>query len=117
MQFEVTNLDNGIKQVKLMGRLDLKGTNEIDDAFSFAVGSGKMPTLIDMSEVEFLASIGMRMLISNTRALARRSSKLVLLTPTPLVREALVTAGFESLIPIYDDFDAACADLQTALVQ
>ncbi|MBD1856094.1 MULTISPECIES: STAS domain-containing protein [Leptolyngbya] len=117
MQFEVTHLDNKIKQVKLIGRLDLKGTNEIDDAFSFAVGSSKTPTLIDMSEVEFIASIGMQMLISNTRSLAKRSSKLVLLNPTPLVREALVTAGFESLIPMYDDFDTACADLQTALVE
>lgn len=117
MQFEITNLDNGIKLVKLVGRLDLKGTNEIDNSFTFAVSSGKTPTLVDMSEVEFLASIGMRLLLSNARALARRGSKLVLLKPTPLVRDALVTAGFEELIPMYDDFDVACEDLKSVVVE
>ncbi|HIK14684.1 MAG TPA: STAS domain-containing protein [Leptolyngbyaceae cyanobacterium M33_DOE_097] len=117
MQFEVSNLDNGIKLVKLVGRLDLKGTNEIDNPFSFAVGSGKAPTIVDMSEVEFLASIGMRLLISNARALSNRRSKLVLLKPTPEVREALATVGFDELIPIYDDFDSACEDLKAVIAE
>ncbi len=107
MQFEVSNLDGGVKQVKLVGRLDLKGTNEIDNQFTFAVSSGKTPVLVDMSEVEFLASIGMRMLLSNARALSKRGSKLVLLKPTSLVKDALYTAGFDQLIPVYDDFDEA----------
>ena len=115
MQLEVSTLDSGIKQVKLIGRLDLKGTNEIDNQFSFSTSSGKTPVLVDLSEVDFLASIGMRMLISNARALERRGSKMVLLKPTPLVKEALVTAGFDELIPISDDFDAACATLKTAI--
>ncbi len=113
MQFAIDNLDNGIKLVKLVGRLDIQGTNEIDNAFTFAVSSSKSPTLIDMSEVEFLASIGMRMLISSARVVSRRGGKFALLKPTPLVREALVTAGFEELLPMYDDFDVACEALQT----
>lgn len=117
MKFAIENLDNGIRLVKLTGRLDVQGTNEIDNSFTFAVSSSKSPTLVDMSEVEFLASIGMRMLISSARAVSRRGGKFALLNPTPLVRESLVTAGFEELLPMYDDFDVACNALQTVATE
>jgi anti-sigma B factor antagonist len=111
MEMQITDLTGGIKQVKLVGRLDLKGTNEIDNAFAFATSSGATPVLVDLSEVDFLASIGMRMLITNAKALARRGSKMVLYKPTPLVKDALVTAGFDELIPIFDEFDDATTAL------
>lgn len=41
--------------------------------------------------------------------LSNRGYKMVLLSPTPEVKEALVTAGFDELIPICDDMDAAMA--------
>ena len=112
MEFEITNLDGGVKQIKLTGRLDIKGTNEIDNRFTFSTSSGSTPVLVDMSGVDFLASIGMRMLLSNAKAVAKRGSQMILLNPQPLVKDALITAGFDSLIPIYEDFDAAYADLK-----
>ncbi len=115
MQFELSQLDNGIKLVKLVGRLDVKGTNEIDNQFTFATSSGKAAILVDMSEVDFLASIGMRMFISNARAQTRRGGLLVLLKPMPLVKDALITAGFDVLIPMYDDFETACTALKAAV--
>lgn len=115
MEMQITSLENGIKQVKLTGRMDLKGTNEIDNSFTFGTSSSKTPVLVDMSEVEFLASIGMRTLLSNAKALQRRGSKMVLFKPTPLVREALTTAGFDELIPIIDDFDQACSELEAVM--
>ncbi len=116
MQFEVIQLDNGIKWVKLIGRLDLKGTNEIDNPFTFATSSSnKSAILVDLSAVDFLASIGMRMLISNARAVTKRHGLMVLLKPVPLVKDVLITAGFDTLIPMYDDFDIACAALKEAV--
>lgn len=115
MEMQITNLENGIKQIKLIGRMDLKGTNEIDNSFTFATSSSRTPVLVDMSEVEFLASIGMRTLLSNAKAIQRRGGKMVLFHPTPLVREALTTAGFDQLIPMIDDYDQACSELESAI--
>jgi anti-sigma B factor antagonist len=115
MEMQITNLENGIKQIKLIGRMDLKGTNEIDNSFTFATSSSKTPVLVDMSEVEFLASIGMRTLLSNARVVERRGGKMVLFKPQPLVREALTTAGFDRLIPMIDDFDLACSELKAVI--
>lgn len=111
MRLEITDLENQIRQAKLIGRMDMKGTQEIDTEFGLKLGSSLLPVLVDLSEVDFLASIGMRTLISTARGVHNRGHKLVLLNPQPLVRESLVAAGFDQLIPMYDDFEAACAAL------
>lgn len=114
MRLEITDLDNQIRKAKLIGRMDMKGTQAIDTEFSLKLGSSIFPVLVDLSEVDFLASIGMRTLISAARGVQNRGHRLVLLQPQPLVRESLVTAGFDQLIPIYDDFEEACAALQAS---
>jgi anti-sigma B factor antagonist len=114
MKLEISELKSGIKQAKLIGRLDMKGTNEIDNEFAAKVGTTKGSVIVDMTEVEFLSSIGMRLLISAARAIAKRGGKMVILKPQPLVREVIETAGFDAIIPLYDDFDEACEALKAS---
>jgi anti-anti-sigma factor len=64
-----------------------------------------------MSEVSFLASLGMRMLLSAAKNLGAKSSKIAILSPQPLVRDALESAGFDSIIRIEDELDQALAYL------
>ena len=111
MRLEIAYLPSGIKQLTLTGRLDVEGAMQIDNPFAFAVTTEKAPILVDLSSVEFIASIGMRLLLMNAKALNSRGGKLVLYRPQPMVYEALATAGIDLLIPVYTDFDLACADL------
>jgi anti-sigma B factor antagonist len=115
MELTVTRRDDSILLLSLVGRLDIAGTGEVESKFTFQTATQKAAVLVDLSEVTFIASIGMRLLLSNARAQSQRGGLMVLCNPQPLVKEALVTAGFEQLIPMYDDFDAACAALQTAV--
>ena len=75
----------------------------------------KAGVMVDLTNVDFIASIGMRLLILNANELAKRGGKIVLFNPTPLVKGALKTAEFDQLIPIFDDYQSACEDLTTAL--
>lgn len=111
MQLETVDLPSGIRQIKLTGRLDVQGAGAIDNKFAFTVTTAKTPVVIDLSGVEFIASIGMRLLLLNAKSLNTRGGKLALCQPQPLVHEALATAGIDLLIPIYDDLDTACAAL------
>lgn len=111
MQLETADLPSGIRQITLTGRLDVQGAGAIDNKFAFAVTTAKMPVLVDLSGVDFIASIGMRLLLMNAKSLNTRGGKLALYRPLPLVHEALTTAGIDLLIPVYGDFDAACTDL------
>ena len=115
MQLEKTVLDNGIKQVSLTGRLDMKGTVEIEGQFTIHTATQRAPVLVDLSDVEFLASIGMRMLVANAKALRGRGGQMVLYKPQPLIAEALRTSGIDELITVYDDYDTACTDLLAAV--
>ncbi|GBF82318.1 STAS domain-containing protein [Aphanothece sacrum] len=115
MKLELNDLDNGIKQVKLCGRLDFKGTNEIEEPFKTQVESSKSPVLVDISEVNFLASIGIRFLLSNAKKLVKIGGKMVILNPQPMVEEVLKTSGIDQLIEIYNDYETACIALKTAI--
>jgi anti-anti-sigma factor len=115
LQLEKTVLDNGIKQISLTGRLDMKGTAEVEDQFTIHTATQRAGVLIDLSGVEFLASIGMRMLVANAKALRGRGGQMALYKPQPLIAEALRAAGIDELIAVYDDYDTACTDLLAAV--
>jgi anti-anti-sigma factor len=56
----------------------------------------------------------MRTLVSSARALMNRGGTMALASPQPMVKQALLAAGIDSLIPIFDDAAAASRGLQAA---
>ena len=110
MTFNFSTLETGVVRVVIDGRFDMDAALKLENPFTFNIATAKAPVVVDMSAVDFIASIAMRLLLKNARAQQGRGGKLVLYKPTPLVREALTTAGISTMIPMYDDFDAACQD-------
>lgn len=111
MEINVSELEGGIKCIALNGRLDMKNSLEIDTRFTALTATGHGPVLVDLSGVEFIASIGMRLLLSNAKALGQRGGRMVLAGAQPLVAEALTTAGIDTLIPLCADAAEARAAL------
>ena len=111
MNLEIKKLDNGIIEIEMNGRLDLQGGLEIEAQFKQHSETEKGAILVDMTNVDFISSNGMRLLISNAKALSKQGGKMVLFNPVKLVKSALETAGFNQLIPIHDDYQTACTDL------
>jgi anti-anti-sigma factor len=66
---------------------------------------------VDLSQVPFLASIGIRILLTNARVLRQRGGRMALLNPQSMVEEVLKVTGIESIIPIFHDLEAASAAL------
>jgi anti-anti-sigma factor len=85
--------------VKLTGRLDISGAERIDLPLATLSGS-KNRLLIDMAGVTFVASIGLRHLVTAAKAVQRRGGHLILLNPTAAVAEVIMTAGLTELLPI-----------------
>ncbi len=99
--------------IRLGGRLDLKGAGEIELRFTSLTSTNSHKVMVDMSGVDFVASIGMRLLLSCAKAKAARGGKMVLFGVQPMVLEALQTAGIDTLIPMLGDESAALADLRS----
>jgi len=94
------------------GRLDTPGVDEIEPRFTQAArGSGKH-VLVDLHEVSFVSSMGVRMLISTARALHAAQRRMVLFAPQPLVREMLDTVALDQIIPVATDQTAALGLLE-----
>jgi anti-anti-sigma factor len=108
MQITVSDFDAAIKRVTLVGKLDITGAEVIGIPLAAVAGS-RGNVVVDMTGVDFIASIGIRQLVMAAKAVARGAGKLVLLGPTPMVTEVLIVSGLEQLLPIVRSEDEARA--------
>lgn len=113
MELTTEQLEDGVEKIVLAGRMDSAGTQSIDLRFTTLTSTRPAQIVVDFSQVSFLASIGIRTLVSGSRALARRGGRMVLASPQPMVEEVLKLGGIDSLIPVYGDVAAACMGLKT----
>jgi anti-anti-sigma factor len=107
MQFDSELLAHGIIKVNLAGRMDMEGVQAIDMKLTALTFIKKGLVLVDLSEVNFLVSLGIRILLSSTKALTSRGGYLALCNPQPNVLEVLNISGVSTLIPIYDNQEQA----------
>ena len=114
MELRTEDLPNAIKLVALSGRMDIAGTQQIDQRFTALTATSKALIAVDLAEVPFLASIGIRTLVSSARALSNRGGHMALVNPQPLVKQTLVAAGIDSIIPVHANLDEAGRGLQAA---
>lgn len=100
---EMQHSDIGdVRKVVLNGRLDTAGVDVIETRFGAVIVPAGRNTVVDLGEVTFLASMGIRMLISTTRSLSRKGAKLVLFNACPAVREVIETTALTDIIPLAD---------------
>lgn len=111
MELRYSEIENGIGVIKLIGDLDITGVGAIETRFAGYCAGENVRVVVDLSEVGFLASIGIRLLTLNAKAIASRSGRMVLLHPNPDVRHVLEITGIPAVIPIYDGLESAEAVL------
>lgn len=111
MELNISELGKGITMIKLNGILDINGVNQIETKFA-AHCSGENPrVIVDMAGVSFLASIGVRLLVTNAKSLRTRNGKMALLNPTPDVMNVLEITDIPAIIPVYSNLESAEAVL------
>jgi anti-anti-sigma factor len=114
MEIQYSELDNNIRLIRLMGKLDILGTGQVETRFTGYCAGNNVRVVVDLSEVEFLASIGVRLLILTAKSIHSRGGKMVLLSPIPEVQHVLEVTGMPAVVPIYSHLESAEAVL-TAL--
>jgi anti-sigma B factor antagonist len=111
MAFSMEELAGGITKVVLDGRLDIEGAAAVDLKMNVIAGS-KKAVLIDLQNVSFLGSMGLRSLVAPARAIKGRGGKIVIFGPNELVEKVLKTSGIDALIPIHHELESALSALQ-----
>src|SRR5262245_43463211 len=111
MNMTIEEAEDKVTKIHLDGRMDLEGTRAIDQKFAFATSTQPLRLGVDLTNVSFVASIGLRTLLTAARAQAGRGGRMVLVGPNAMVRKVLETAGIDAMIPIFSDWEGARAGL------
>jgi anti-sigma B factor antagonist len=109
MQLQLGNPVDGILNVLLIGRLDTPGVDRIETQLTAHLVPRGERAIVDLTQVEFLGSMGIRMFITIARALSRQGGKMALYGAQPSVAQVLETTSLNNIIPVRSDGAAAVA--------
>ena len=107
MELKVISTDGVYTHLALSGKLDIMGVGEIENKFIGYTAAQKKSALVDISEVTFMGSMGLRLFLSAARSLNLEKKSLILLNPQPLVDEVLETSGIQDVVVIEHDAESA----------
>jgi anti-anti-sigma factor len=113
MKIEIADLADGIVNVTLAGRLDTLAVQRIEPNLAASLVPRGARAIFDLSQLEFVCSMGLRMFITIARDLARNNGKLVLYSPQPWVNVVFKTAELGSIIPVRPDAASAAVAART----
>jgi len=109
MRLEQVELPGDILMVKLAGAIDIAGANAIELPF-VAISEKYNKVIVSFTDVTFLASIGIRILVKAARAIGKRNGRLVVFNPTDDARKVLRSTGIDAIIPVVADEKTAIAE-------
>ena len=108
MQMQVKDAGEGLLEVLLVGRLDTPGVDRIETQLTAHLVPRGARAIIDLSQVTFIGSGGIRMFITIARALGRKGAKLVLYGAQPLVGQVFETTSLNDIVPVRLDAARRC---------
>jgi anti-anti-sigma factor len=111
MGITTEELPGGITRVILDGNLGIEGAAAIDLRMNVIAGTHKA-VLVDLQNVLFIGSMGLRALVAPARAIKSRGGRMVLFGPNEMVKKVLTTSGIDTMIPVHYDLQAALAAFQ-----
>jgi anti-anti-sigma factor len=107
MQLYYSELENEVRLIKLTGVLDLIGVGLVERKLAEHVAGANAQVILDLSEVSFIASIGIRLLVTTAKSVGRGGGRLVIFNPSQSVREILDLTGVVEIIPMFGDLEEA----------
>jgi len=102
------DVNENLRIIYIKGRLDIQGTDAIGTKFTVLSATDKHRVVVDLSDVDFLASIGIRSLVTNAKAQQQRGGRMVLFVgENAPVAKVLKTTGIDTVLPMFADAAAA----------
>lgn len=94
--------------VTVSGRIDSATSSTLADALDAITNEGRFRIVLDLKDVDFMSSAGLRVLISTQKTCKPRGEVVLAVVPERIY-EALELAGFIPLFKFYDNILDAVA--------
>lgn len=101
-----------VSVVTIHGDLDSVGVKMVEQQFNAAIADRTGRVVVDLSDVEFISSAGLAMILVRGKMLNRAGGGLSVAGASRRVAEVLSMAGFQELFDIYPTLDEAVAAVQ-----
>ena len=108
----VTKKENGIFIVMLKGRLDSQTKNKYEKEILPLIGKKEKDIIIDLSELDYISSAGLRMLLVSAKSVKKASGKIVIHSMKDFIREIFDISGFSRLFDIVDNREKALEEFK-----
>jgi anti-anti-sigma factor len=112
MHIDVIREDETLTHIALNGRMGLVGVQDIEKEFEERTVQRGKSTLIDLSAVDYVSSLGLRTFLAAARSLQQQNQTLLLFKPRETVRATIEMAGMQGLMAESENLDAALRQLQ-----
>lgn len=109
---QVTSLNPDVWSIAPQGRIDSAGARSIEEAFANLFEQGAALFVVDFSEVSYMASAGLRVLMISLKRAKQTNGDVRLAALNPRVKETLRMSGLDTLFAFHDTVDEAVKNLR-----
>ena len=86
--------------LRLVGELDISNTQDLRDCFTALVKAGQDRIVVDLSELDFIDSMGLGALVGGLKRLRGVGGEFLLKDPSPRVLKVLELTGLDEVFTI-----------------
>ena len=93
--------------ISASGKIDAMTAPALESTLSDLVGEGKLCLALDLGDIEYISSAGLRVILAIAKSLKGKSGMLLLANARGPVQEVFEISGFGSVFNIYDSIEDA----------
>jgi anti-anti-sigma factor len=109
--YPVHDVNGGVRIVSLNGRLDSNNSRTLESALTSQLATGYLRLVLDMSEVTYVSSSGLKVILTAQRQAMKENGNLALAGLSSRVFEIFQISGFDTLFHITETTDEAVSKL------
>lgn len=102
---------NGAIILSIRGEVDLANAASLRTELTSAFGTGTRLIVVDLTDLRYIDSSGINVLLDTHRAFAKDGSAIVLVVGSSMIQRTLKIVGLEELIPMYPTVETAVENL------
>jgi len=95
----------------IKGRLDASTANELEEKLLASINGGERRLALDCSQLDYISSAGLRVLLLAAKRLGSSNGKIVLFALKDQIKGVFDIAGFSSLFPSFTTQEEALKSL------
>ncbi|WP_319470460.1 STAS domain-containing protein [uncultured Pseudodesulfovibrio sp.] len=101
------NKENGITVLTVNGNLDADGTQAMEEKVMGLLAAGETSLLFDFSDLDYINSSGLRVLVLAYQRLKKASGKVAICGVKDYIQEVFEVSGYDKIFPLFVTRDDA----------